>query len=528
MLAVAVAYYVGATVGFLFQRGPVPQSVLWTPNSILLAALLVTPRSSWRALLLAAFPAHMLVAWQTHAPLVTMALLFVTNAADATIGALLLRSLSGDEWRPSGLLPMAAFIILGAPIGPLLVSFADAGISVAMHWGSDFWLAYQTRVRANVLTNVIFVPAAVAFVNIVRERAASISMAKCLEATLMLVGLTLSAGFVFSDLRDSASIAVRLYAPLSFLLWAAVRFGPGMASGALLVLAYIATWTAMNGLGAFSAGEPSHIVPTLQLFLLATALPILCLAAVVQERKRGADALLQSQRALTQSVEESRALAGRLLTAEESVRSHIARELHDDVNQRLAALSIALSAIKQRLPRHQYLVEQVARLQQETAALADDIRDLSHQLHPSMLRHAGLIPAVRSLCSQFDPTHTIRTDLSASGEDVRVSFDVALCVYRVAQEALKNVAKHAQASVVRVALTTADTEVELSVSDDGRGFNAHEARRSGGLGLTSIDERVRLAHGLLRLDTSPGRGTTVHISVPNGERNASPNSAPRG
>jgi len=210
------------------------------------------------------------------------------------------------------------------------------------------------------------------------------------------------------------------------------------------------------------------------------------------------------------------------------VRSHIARELHDDVNQRLAALSIALSAIKQRLSRHHSLVDQVARLQQETATLADDIRDLSHQLHPSTLRHAGLIPAVRTLCTQFDPSHAIRTDLRVKGEDIRVSFDVAVCVYRVAQAALQNVAKHSQASVVRVTLTVTDSEVQLTVNDDGVGFNEQDARRSSGLGLTSIDERVRLAHGVLWIDTAPGRGTTLHIGVPNGERNAASNSPARG
>jgi signal transduction histidine kinase len=538
MSVVCVAYYVGAMIGFLFQAPSVPQSVLWTPNSILFATLLVSRRDEWPLLLISALPAHLLVGWHNHAPLLTMTLLYLTNAADAAVGATILRYVSRGAWHPTGLRALIIFLLLGAPISPFLFSFADAAITVGMRWSSDYWLAFFTRVRANVLTNVIFVPAAVALVEEIRAPRYRLLTTRFGESVLMFVGLAISAEFVFSRPGDSASLAAMLYAPLTFLIWAAVRFGPGMASGSMLLLAYIATWNAMRGLGVFSLHSHQQFVPALQLFLLGTAVPILFLAAAVQDRKRVADDLRASQRALERSVEQSRALSGRMLSAVESERSRIARELHDDVNQRLAAVAIVLSGVRQRLPDEKslrddaswrrQLREDVFWLQHQTTALVDGVRSLSHDLHPSLLQHAGLATALRSLCTQFDATHDIAMSVRTVGEGVRVPADVALCVYRVAQEALHNVAKHSGAHSVHVALAANEKEVELVVIDDGRGFDAPAVSHRGGLGLTSMDERVRVARGNLHLETSPGHGTRVHVRVPNGESHETPERPARG
>jgi len=528
MILLGVAYYVGAVVGFHFQSPNVPQSVLWTPNSILFAGLLVSPRRQWPELIVAAFPAHLIVAWQ-HAALVTMSLIFLTNVADAVLGAVLLQYVSHGPWRPNGLRPLILFLVVGAPVATFLLSFADAGITMVRHWGSgDFWLAFSTRVRANVLTNVIFVPAAVALVEVVRSPRRDISNARWAEGVIVLVGLSVSTRILFSHSPDSGVLAAMLYAPLPFLLWAAVRFGPGMAAGSLLLLAYVTTWSAMRGLGVFSLEAPERIVPALQLFLIAIAVPILLLSGVVQERLRASDELRASQRALEESVEQSQALSGRLLTAVETERSRIARELHDDVSQRLAAFSIVLSRMRQNLPAETPVRSDIVWLQQQTATLVDGIRHLSHELHPNVLRHAGLIPAIRTLCSQLDSAREIRSEVKTKGDGVRVSFDVALCVYRVAQEALQNVVRHSGARLVQVSLAATEAEIALEISDDGRGFDQHGARRSGGLGLTSMDERVRIARGSLQLETMPGGGTRVFVRVPNAEwQNGASNRPPR-
>ena len=154
-------YYLGAQIGFLFQAPDAPQSVLWLPNSILLAVLLAVPFRAWPAYLLAAFPAQMLIAWGTGAPALTMALLFTTNCADAALGAFLSRRFSGVDgpFRFDGLRSMVIFAAFGATLATLLLSFADAGISVATDWSTSFQAAFVTRVRSNILTHLIVVPA---------------------------------------------------------------------------------------------------------------------------------------------------------------------------------------------------------------------------------------------------------------------------------------------------------------------------------------------------------------------------------
>src|SRR5690242_180872 len=162
LAGLAIAYYIGARIGFLLQSPLVPQSVLWLPNSILCAALIVAPRRQWLPLLVSAYPAQMLVGWGTHSPLPTMSLIFLTTCADAVLAATAWRRLSPDNRRIEGLRPMLAFLVFCAALPTVLLSFADAAITVAMRWNTDYWLIFITRARANVLTNVIFVPAAVA------------------------------------------------------------------------------------------------------------------------------------------------------------------------------------------------------------------------------------------------------------------------------------------------------------------------------------------------------------------------------
>ncbi|HEX4467898.1 MAG TPA: MASE1 domain-containing protein [Gemmatimonadaceae bacterium] len=528
VLAVAIAYYVGARVGFLFQSPSVPQSVLWLPNSILLAALCVSPLRSWPVLMLASFPAQLLVGWQTHGPIVTMALIFVTNCADAALGATIWRFVSPGEWRIEGLRPMLAFLVLCATIPTLLLSFADAGITVGMGWSHDYWLVFETRARANVLTNVIFVPTMLAVLSAGREALAAHWRGRSLEGVILFAGLLSSAAFAFSRPTESLSGAALVYLPLVFLLWSAVRFGVGVTGGALLALAYLTTWMAMHGIGHLAEHAPADVVPALQYQLLAIAVPMLCLCAVIQDREHASRALGASQRALHQSLAQIRNLAGRLLTATEVERTRIARELHDDVSQQLAALGIGLSALKRHLPNDSPVREEVTILQGQAMRAADDLRALSHELHPAALRHAGLVPALRELCAQYGRGDSMRAVLAAKPREISVPHDVALCVYRVTQEALRNAARHSGAHGALVTLQTTEEALELHIADDGRGFDESAARRRGGLGLTSIDERVRLVGGTVHVDTSPGHGTRISVRVPNGDPHGSAHAPARG
>src|SRR4051812_25122920 len=142
LVMLALAYYVGARIGFLLQSPLVPQSVLWLPNSILLAALIVTPQRRWPLMFLAAYPAQLLVGWESHSPLLPISLIYLTNCADALLGATIWRALSPDEPKASGLPSMLVFLAFAATLPTLLVSFADAALTVATHWSQNFWLVF--------------------------------------------------------------------------------------------------------------------------------------------------------------------------------------------------------------------------------------------------------------------------------------------------------------------------------------------------------------------------------------------------
>ena len=147
--------------------------------------------------------------------------------------------------------------------------------------------------------------------------------------------------------------------------------------------------------------------------------------------------------------------------------------------------------------------------------LAEDLRRLAHDLHPSVLEHAGLVPALRDYCAELSRTQPLTVNFSAQGTfDADVN-GAALCLYRVAQESLRNVITHAQARSVDVCLRRAGERAELTIADDGRGFDVvAAARHSPGLGLVSITERIRLAGGTISVVSELSKGTRIHIEVP--------------
>ena len=234
----------------------------------------------------------------------------------------------------------------------------------------------------------------------------------------------------------------------------------------------------------------------------------------ITERKRGEEALGKSTAALRRSHRQIQRLAGRLITAQEEERKRVARELHDDINQKLAALSISLSKMKKRLEPTNDLNDPIADLQTRTSELTDDVRRLSHRLHPDTMEHVGLVVALKSYCVEFSKNNGISIHIDVPDRVEPVRPEVALCLYRVAQESLENIRKHSGANDVRVTLTETQDGVELFISDTGVGFDVERGRASKGLGLVSMEERVRLVGGTLLLQSHPGKGTELQVLVP--------------
>ncbi|HVT89160.1 MAG TPA: MASE1 domain-containing protein [Tepidisphaeraceae bacterium] len=246
----------------------------------------------------------------------------------------------------------------------------------------------------------------------------------------------------------------------------------------------------------------------------------------ITELKRAEQSLRESESRLRASYEKIQDLAGRLIVAEEAERKRISRELHDGVNQQLAALSIRLSGIKRRLPEEgDALKQEIASIQAEIIELAESVRSLSHELHPGILQHAGLVPALRAHCMEFQGETGIETSFTSDGDDHAIPPDLSLCIYRVAQEALRNVVNHAQAKRVQISLTNDQRRLRLRIDDDGCGFDPKKSNYSGGLGLMSMEERIRLVQGEIIIDSYAQRGTNIQIDVP---LEGGPNAADQG
>ena len=224
----------------------------------------------------------------------------------------------------------------------------------------------------------------------------------------------------------------------------------------------------------------------------------------------------ESEAALRRSYEQNQDLAGRLINAQEVERTRIARDLHDDVSQRMAGVCILLSALKRKVGKlgaEPDIDRAFTALQDRASTLAETIRTMSHELHPSVLQTVGLAATLERHCAEVEELHHLKVIFRADGNLGALSADAALSLFRVAQEALTNAVRHARPRTIHVELMAAGDRVTLRVADDGVGFVTDE-RTGRGLGLRSMDERVRLAQGHVDVESGPGLGTRVLVRMP--------------
>jgi PAS domain S-box-containing protein len=226
-------------------------------------------------------------------------------------------------------------------------------------------------------------------------------------------------------------------------------------------------------------------------------------------------ALRQSETALTASQAELRKLAGDLLTAQEAERRSIARELHDDLTQRLAILALDVDALgREHSQVPEPMREQLRAFQSRISDIASDAQGMARRLHPSILDDLGLVKALKAECSHFSNREGIDVDFEHRDVPDTLPRGLSLCLYRVAQEGLRNIGKHAASPDAVVELVGADgDEIRLSVEDHGVGFSLSDADGKG-LGLISMRERARLNGGTCAVRSVPGEGTRVDVRLP--------------
>ncbi len=231
-------------------------------------------------------------------------------------------------------------------------------------------------------------------------------------------------------------------------------------------------------------------------------LRIVGMATDITERKRSEEAILSMTR--------------RLIKAQEQERTRIARDLHDDIGQRLSLLAVNLEQLQQSSLKLFEVHNRIGELQKETSEIATDIQTLSHQLHSAKLEYLGIAGAMRDFCQEFGKQTKMTIDFQSQDLPSPVPPDISLCLFRVLQESLHNSAKHSGAQHVEVGLWGTSDEIHLVVSDSGAGFDSERTKQSRGLGLISMEERLRVLKGTFSIESQPKRGTKIHAQVPLG------------
>jgi signal transduction histidine kinase len=492
-----IIFYFGTRVGFALTPHGQPNSAFWPPNAILLAALLLSPRKVWWMLLVAMAPPHFAAQHQAGVPIWTAASWFLTNTTEALIGAFCITRLIDPRKAFQSVRGVSIFVLFGVLIAPLVTSFLDAAGVVLTGWGHGYLSLGAERFWTNALAELTIVPVLVLGVSNGSRWIRNAGFIRYCEAGLLGLSAVLATFLVFGfEPASPSTTPVLLFVPLALLLWATARFGSGGLSLCLLVISATAIWYVVHGRAPFPSASLRQNVLTLQILLCTVVLPLMFLSAFMTEAG-------QTQGSL-------RRLACDLIAAQEQERARIGRELHDDINQQIAMLAVELEKLESDPSDVQRGLQ---KLRNKMAELSNDVQALSHELHSSKLEYLGVVAGIKSWCREFGERQGMEIEFKSDVVSV-LPLELGVCLFRVLQEALHNAVKHSGAKRVEVELAEHSNEVHLTVSESGKGFDIEVARQGRGLGLTSMQERVRLMSGTISIDSKPMDGTTIHVRVP--------------
>jgi signal transduction histidine kinase len=526
-LLVAVGYYFAARVGFAFTLQPHPISTLWPPNALLLAALLLAPTRVWWLLLGAALPAHLLAELQSGVPTVMVLAWYASNCSEALIGAGLVRAIVPGPLRLNSFRNAGIFLLCAAFTAPLLSSFLDAGLVKLIGWGQgDYLDLVRMRFSANVLAELTVAPLILTWAGFGLDRLREVPARRWVEAAALFLGL-LGASLVAFDmpLFDANTAPALFYAPLPFLLWAAVRLGPAGTASALALLVTVTIWGAVNGLGPFAGGEPQDTARDMQLFLIAVAVPMLLLAVALEERGRVAHDAREQRLQLTHLSRV--ALLGQL-------SGGLAHEL----NQPLTAILSNAQAAQRFLAHRDLDREELGEILRDIIAADQRAGEVIRRLRALFKRGETEFQPLDASELAREVLGIVHGDLVMRGIEVapqlaealpqvqgdRVELQQVLLNLVVnACEAMSAGAPEQRHLTVR---TAPDGDgVRISVIDRGSGFPSEQYQKlfqpfyttkPQGLGLgLSISRSIVLAHrGRLWGSSVPGRGSSFHIFLP--------------
>lgn len=496
--------FLGELLAGLAQMHDIRVAPLWIPGPLLLGWLLISPRSAWPLCVLATCTGCAL-AFLALAPLVTVPRLLARLAEFAMVVpvALLLSRWQASRVPLQSYRDIILFLVLGCLLLPACIAWWQTLLPV-VEPDTTVTGRFSALVLYKAVSYLLIVPIAVNVTSLLRlpERRLGWSWHK-VGVALMLLG---ALGVVWSvDWRESMLTPLLAFAPIPLLVGVLIVFGVAGASIGMLLVGVLVMQLSLLGLGPFGSWEDVRNLITAQIWLLGTGAALLFLCALAEQRLSSHLSLQHANRRLGE-------VTGRMLVVQEEERTRIARDLHDDVNQSLAAISIRLSALRQRLPHADQ--PSVIELQDQLLLVSNDIRAISHELHPSILRFTGLASALDAFCIKRNARGALRLNCYID-DPPRLRDEHELSLFRIVQEAINNVDKHAEASLVRLRVGAQGREMVVLVDDDGVGMPCgRHVTPTPGLGMISMEERARLLGGSLLVTRSPFGGTRVEVRFP--------------
>jgi signal transduction histidine kinase len=492
---------------------------------MLLAVLLLAPARAWWWLLAAALPGHLLAELQGGVPKAMVLGWYLSNCSEALIGAALVRAFAPTPFRLDSLRNAGVFLAFGTLAAPLLSSFIDAALVRLVGWSeSGYWQLVSTRTYANALAALTIAPLILTWANFDLSRLRRVPVARALETAALFIGLV-AVSFVVFDLPQVSASPALFYAPLPFLLWAAVRLGPAGTASALAVMTVVTIWGAVHGLGPFAGRAPQDTAREMQVFLFAIAVPMLLLSVALDRGARIERDAFEQRRQLTH--------LSRVATLGE-LSGGIAHEL----NQPLTAILSNAQAARQFIANKTGDPEMLAEILQDIIVADQRAGEVIRRLHAMFKRgerqlekldvnvvvqdvlsivHGDLVTravtAVAQLGAGLPPVRGDRIELQ----------QVVLNLVMNACEAMPATASAERQVTISTALVAG--AVQVTVSDRGSGFTSEQHARMfepfyttkpRGLGLgLSISRAIVLAHGgRVWCTARAGGGAVFHVALP--------------
>jgi two-component system sensor histidine kinase UhpB len=497
---VAIACFCVDRLVYLLGIPPNYVGTFWPGTPLLMAVLFLTPRRLWLLLIIAGLGAFTVADLPNSTP-VGAAWITLGNVVELLIGILGIQLLFHGAPYLANVGDLAKFFLVASVLAPSVSGLVGANCAPP----GGYWVQWRLWCFADALGFLTITPAILSWARDGRSWLRNPRNYLELAGLLSLLAFSGYLAFVRGWGTDSPAL---LYSLLPLLLWAALRLGVKGTSSSMIMIAYMAIAGAAHDRGPFAGQGPLNNALSLQLFLFFAAVPFMVLAVVVEKEKQDEAKRTAAEYALRQSEEQLR-------LAQEEERTRIARDLHDDVNQRLAMLSIGLDQVRNDSPElRPELREQLDELLRQTNQISSDVQSISHELHPSKLDYLGIVGAIKSFCQEFGERQRVEIQFLHEDVPIAVPREVSICLFRVLQEALRNAVKHSGERRFEVCLYGETRGIGLRVSDSGMGFDMESENRPRGLGLISMRERLRLVHGTLSIGTKPSSGTTIDAFVP--------------